>query len=263
MSKFITNIGLPPVTEPQMTQNLSGDVDNSTNWVNYHNQVAEQINSAEFYGNPSELLNSDFNFNVAIAAPVTQADGDGAYVSEKWQIHGAAVATYSIAHTAYTATANDPTGSKEYLQVTISNYTGNGSNSDFYLYQQSAGAQFLRQYQHRNLSFSCNINNNQSANITCRFEYYFFYDGSAPVIKRGSNFTLQPGNNEISDTFMTDDLLGKTVGAAPYIQFRFVFCTLNANTADISILYLKYEIADEATVLYVDHPLERTRIDNS
>lgn len=260
-SNFIPNIGYAPVTEIVIQKKPEGDLDNNQSWIQFHNAVANQINSAAFYGNPSELLNSDFNFNVGVPTPVTQADPDGTYISEKWQVHGAAVATYSFEHVAYGTTDYDPTGSLEYMHFTITNYSGDGSNSDFYIYQQRDGSQYLRQYQERIISCSLNFNNNQNAAVFCRFEIYFFYDGSTPEVFQGKNFSLAPGQNEISDTIQTPTISGKTIGGAPYMQTRFVFCTLNNNTADLNGLYLKTELAEQATVLYVDHALERVRID--
>ncbi|RTL14558.1 MAG: hypothetical protein EKK56_00955 [Flavobacteriaceae bacterium] len=261
---FVANISNPPSKDLFVDKTILGDDTNHRNWIQFMNQVASQINLPNYYGNPSECLNSDFNWQRGIATPVTQANGDGAYISEKWQIHGAAVATYTITSTQYAATADYQSASKYYEHVVVSNYAGNGTLSDFYIYQQTTtGSNFLRLYQLQILNFSTLIVNNQTAAINMKFEILFHYDGSADDLYESNTFDLTPGENYMASDLITSSIANKTVGAGAYVQFRLVFCKLNANTADIDVRYIKCEIANQPTALYVDHALEKTRIDNS
>lgn len=263
-NQFVPNIGNPPSKDLFVDKDFSGEDINHRNWVQWTNAVSNHVNSPAFYGNPSEALNSDFYWQRGIATPITEGDGDGAFFAEKWQIQGAAVATYTITTTAYAADASNQEGSIYYENFNVTNYTGDGSSSDFYAYQQTQSlSAFLRRFQGRFVSMSAIIENNQNKAITARFELFFEYDGSTAERFMGDNFSLSPGNNQVSDQIETPFIEGKTIGAGCYVQFRFVICSLGDNTADFDLTYIKVEIANQATVLYVDHALEKTRIDNS
>ena len=263
-SVFIPTVGNPPSKDLFLDKANDGEHINHRNWVNWTNSISNLINNAEYYGNPSEALNSDFYWQRGITTPITQADGDGAFFAEKWQIHGASVATYTITTTAYAADASDQIGSIYYENFDISNYTGNGSNSDFYAYQRTATQScFLRRFQERIVSMSCNVTNNLPTLASARFEIYFYFDGDTPQRFMGNNFEMQPGFQEVSDQIETIPLAGITIGVAPYVEFRFVICNLENNISQFNLGDLKVEIADQASILYVDHALEKTRIDNS
>lgn len=265
MTKFINQIGNPPIYTPINQTQLKGALANTdmsgeihANWQKYLQQLTNSSNVNNYYGNPSVLLNSDFYWNRAIATPVTQAAGDGAFFSEKWQVQGAGVATYSIAQTAYAGNDSDQIGSTTYIAVTVSSY----SAGEFYLYQRQTGAQFLRRYQNRKLNLSMLAFNNQTASSTLTFEVHFFFDPTAETYS-GQNLILGTAENEFAGAINTPLIGNAAVGAGAYVEFRLRFVTLNSGTASFNIHYIKTEMADEPTILYVDHALEKTRIDNS
>ncbi len=260
-SSLISRVGSPP-RDNFMTKNSNDQNINHNNWTKWTNNLQNVVDSSDYYGFPSICLNSDFNFMSGVPASITQGDGDGALWAQLWSIHGAAVATYTISHSNYASTDYDPTGSLYYVNFNISNYTGNGSLNDFYGYQEQDGLQFLLQFENRIISLSCLVNNLQSKSINAKLQIYFYFNGSTPRVYDGNTFQIPPGISEVSDQITTDDLSQYTVGASPYVQFRLVFCDLGDATANINLSYIKAEISDNATVLYVDHFLEQTRIAN-
>lgn len=227
-------------------------------WQKWFQNVHNITSATNYYGYPSVCLNSDFYWNTAIANPVTQAAGDGAFFSEKWQVQGAAVATYTLTRTTFTGNDADQTGSTVYVNVAVTAWTG----AAFYFYQRQAGAQFLRRYQGRNLFLSAKIRNNNSESIQMIFDVFFYYDTSSASFL-SKELTIHSGENYLSSLIKPDMLTGLTIGGAPYVEFRLKFVTLPSSVADIDMIYIKAEMADYPTPLYVDHALERPRIDNS
>lgn len=265
MTKFINQIGNPPIYTPINQTQLSGAMANAdmsgeihANWQKYLQQLTNASNVNNYYGNPSVLLNSDFYWNTGVASPVTQADGDGAFISEKWQVKGAGVATYTITQEPFAGNATDQIGSTTYLNVNVSSYT----SGDFYIYQRQTGSQFLRRYQSRRLNLSMLAYNNQNASSNLSFEVFFFFDPTS-VTYSGQILMMAENENEIADIINTNFIGSTAVGAGAYVEFRLRFGALNSGTANIDINYIKAEMADEPTILYVDHALERTRINNS
>lgn len=269
MTQFINQLGNPPIytslSQSSFDQTnypgLKGsDMVGSihADWQKWLQQLTTLTNVNNYYGNPSVLLNSDFYWNTGVASPVTQADGNGAFFSEKWQVQGAAVANYSLAQTAFAANDADQIGSTTYIHVTVSSY----SSGDFYLYQRQTGSEFLRRYQGRLLNFSLLANNNQNKTIKLKLEIFFYFNPTSVAYSEGT-VLLNPGQNELSSAINTNFIGTTAVGASPYVEFRLRFSDLVDGTADVNLIYLKAEMADQPTVLYVDHALERTRIDNS
>jgi hypothetical protein len=266
MTGFIRYVSSPP-RDLFIKKDINDKDVNHDNWTKWLNNVQDVLNSPAYYGYPSLCLNSDFNFQSGVPSSINQGNGDGALWAQLWKIHGASIATYTITHTAYSANNdNNSTGSLYYVNFDVTNYTGDGTGSDFYGYQQFNGAQYLQQFQSRIISMSCVINNTQTKSINGKFEIYFNFNESSPDVVdmtySSQVFEIAAGYNEISAQITTDDLSQYTVGASPYMQFRFVFCNLGDNTANINLQYVKAELADDATILYVDHFLEQTRIAN-
>jgi len=265
---FINKIANPPIhstitpaiidsTIPAL-KNQNSQMTIDPDWQKWFQQVNDRVNVNNYYGNPSVLLNSDFYWNRGVTSPVTQADGDGAYFSEKWQVFGASSADYTITKETFDGNSPDQIGSTNYINVYIANYT----SGSLYLYQRQSGAQFLRRYQQRVMNFSLQAFNNQNVSIRLLLEIYFYFDTGHASYSQAV-FFLEPGENEISSIINTEFIGSNSVGASPYVDFRLNIVGLNNNTADFDLIYLKTEIADQPTILYVDHALEKTRIDNS
>lgn len=245
----------------QPLRDLLSSVDNVINadYQKWHQQISDTLNTSNFYGNPSVLLNSDFYWNTGVPTPVTQADPDGTFFSEKWQVNHNGSATFSLAQTAFPANDPDQTGSTTYMNLSVSAYDDSG---DLCLYQRQTGSQFLRRYQGKTNNFSSKIINNGTNTVMTQYQIYYFFDPSDATYIQGT-LALPPGLTELGTGITTPEIGSTSVGAGAYVEYRFVFKTIPGGTADIDIIYLKSEMADNSTVLYVDHALERARIDNS
>lgn len=242
-------------TDP-ISQNSSQKI--HPDWQKWYQAIHNQVSSTNYYGYPSLCLNSNFYWNRGVSSPVTQADGDGAFFSEKWQVHGASAANYTLTQTTFNGDNEDNSGSNTYINVSVSSWNGNS----FYLYQRQSGAQFLRLYQNRNMQLSAKIINNQNDLDSFYFEVYYYYDTGTDRYE-SAVFNLDSGINYVSAEIDIPLIGPQSIGATPYVEFRFVFNNLNNNTADFDLIYIKAEMSDMPTPLYVDAALEKTRIDNS
>lgn len=244
--------GTPQDHHDQQEQSVKSE------WQKWLQQVHNYVSANESYGNPSVLLNSDFYWNDGVTSPIDQGDGNGAFFSEKWQVQGAAVALYTLTRTTISGNSSDNIGSLYYMNVDVTSYSG--TVGDLYLYQQQDGSQFLRRYQNRTINMSAKIVNNGTTSIDLRYQLYYFYDPTDTVTPfQTGTLQIKPGLNEISSALKIPLIGSTSIGASPYIQFRLVI----TQVCNFDLYYLKAEMSDLPSVLYVDHALERVRIDNS
>lgn len=254
MSKFSNiNIGLPPLSKVI-------DKDNNiftphfSNWIT---QVGTQINGPNFYGNPSLLYNSDFNFANGPAIIVNVPDGTE--FSKKWFVVGGSnAATFTLSRVSYDVSGAgipEETGSLYYTTLQINTLP---SSENFLLYQVFTGNQFVRLYQNRDVTFSLKIFNPNSLSLDAKF-FISINDGSTSHTFFGKKFDLVTGNNE-SASLITTDILNTTVTSG-YVAMGIII--LSTCVLPININYIKVEFDNEPTSLYIDHALEAARIANS
>lgn len=265
MTQFIKQLGNPPIYTAINQSNYGSDnfptLKGSdmigsvhADWQKWMQQLTDITNTNNYYGNPSLTVNADFYWNAGVANPVST----DTFFSEKWQVVGAAVATFTLTQTAFAANDSDQIGSTTYIRVQVAAYTSGA----FYLRQRQTGADIVRRYQGRVINFSLLAYNNQSKSIKLGLEIFVFFNPSSTTFSEAV-VQLDPGANELSSAINTDFLGSTAVGANPYVEFRLRFIDLVDGTADFNLIYLKAEIADQPTILFVDHALERTRITNS
>jgi hypothetical protein len=216
----------------------------------FDENVFVTLQALTYVMNPSIVSNANFaTLGPGGTTPITQADGDNAEFSADWKVVGAANATYVITPTAYpnglisgTSPSTIPTSSNYYVNVAISTYNGNG----YYFYQQQNNT--VRKYQTNYLTYGVIIRNNQSKVIKIRMEVFSFYDAASNLVADNTIY-LQPGLNKITSQVLTPKLIGQTIGAGNYTQFRLSFQDLGDGTADIDIYQIKCEFGKASTLL--------------
>ena len=253
MSNFSLQVNQPPIYS-KLNEKDSNSL--NSNWQKLFNQMTNLQNVTEGYGNPSVALNSDFYWNTGVVSPIT-SDG---LISEEWGIYSNAGAsgTYTITKESVPANDLDQTGSLYYLRVQIHTYTGAGDGADFYIYQRQTGNQFLRRYQNRNLSLSTRILNNLTDGFKVQLQYVPNYDPSTETLS-ANVISVDQTTGFYSTTVTTPSLSGKSVGAGASADFRLAIF----GVGDVNLYYIKAEMCDKPTDLYIDHALEKTRIANS
>jgi hypothetical protein len=207
------------------------------------NDQHQGLNSLRFLKNDSVLTNSDFNtLSAAGLTPTTQADGDNFEFIGDWFVFGASNADYTITPTVYPANSTVKSASAHYVDAVVTSHNGDA----FYFYQRQTAT--VRKYQKDYFTYGINIKNNQNKAIKVRLDIFTFYDPTSKLTT-GKPIYLQPGNNLIASTLLTDTLDGITVGAGNYTEFRFNFIDLFDGTADIEMYQLKCEPGQISTPL--------------
>ena len=227
-------------------------------WSRFFNNLFGSVNSLiDASLNSNLMLNGTFHFNDGVSTPVNQVDGDGAYVSEKWQVNGASNADYTITSTQYTLESTHKTTSSYYQDINISNYTG----GDVYLYQVFIGINAVRLVQGRTISFSGVFNNVSANSVSIQFGLYRNYDPSDDLVKSMS-VILKPGFNLVRSSIVVPMPTGITAGASPYLEVR-AYITRFTDACHITAHYIKAEFGANVTPNITDNFIERSRINNS
>lgn len=230
---YVADLINPPNKAPSAEQ--------SYRFNNNVNDVNEALN---FIMNPCILANANFaTLGGSGQTPVTQAAGDGAQISNSWNVFGASNATYSMTSASYPNNSLIQSASAYYEHVQVSTHNGN----DFYIYQRQSNT--VRKYQNNFLTYGLIIKNNQSTVKKIRMQIYSHYDGSTDNPANGAAIYLQPGINNLSSMIQIQSLSGLTVGNGNYSEFRLFFADLYDGTADLEIYQVKCEFGKIQTLL--------------
>lgn len=230
----------------------------SEDWSSWLQTLEETVRELNTQGLSSQTLNPDFNFNTGVGSIITQADANGTYISEKWQVYGNTSGTYYIRQDSYTDTDEDSTGSDKYLYLRWYSY----SSGDFYFYQEFSGAKYIRRYQNKTLTISTSITLTTNDPIKCQLAFYINW-GSDTELLKGNVVKIAPGKNVYYSTFNIPSADKYSTTGTPTIEYRIYWLNHPGGTPYININYIKAELNDKASPLMVDHFLERTRIDNA
>lgn len=211
--------------------------------------------------------NPDFNLlGTNGYTPITETDGNDVEFSDKWNVFSGAGNAYEITPKAYPSVGFSPSGSNNFI-----NFITTVKNSELYFYNKnySTTGQFnsVGQYSGKKITFSTIIKNNNNNNATFNFSAFINdVTGVVSNLIESSSITLRPGYNLGAMTIQIPELRGLAYGANPFIQLRFNLKNLNGDLIDPSldcdIFYLKSEISDNASFLYVDHILEQLICNN-
>lgn len=217
---------------------ITPDVDKHAQYL-FDNSVHDNLAALQYVMNPSILSDSDFSSGGVLT---TQADGDNSEFFDDWFVVGSSVANYTLTPVNYTANSIIQSASPTYSHVQIANYITSG----LYFYQRQSMT--VRKYQQNFLTYGLIIENNQNKKISIEAQVFSYYNPSSVLSRRGTIF-LNPGVNRVTTTLKTESLSGKSVGAAPYTEFRLAFIDLIDGTADLNIYQIKCEFGTVSTLL--------------
>lgn len=261
LSKNYTNF---PNNSSPLREISNGQVRTSFIHEGFYNDTFNLVDSLQNRAFSTELRNPDFNLlGTNGYTPITQADGSGANFSQQWNVFtGGGANAYTITPTPYTMVGYSPSGSNNFVNLAVS-----ALDQALYLYNinYSTTSQFnnVGTYSGKPVTFSTIIENNNDNNATLGFSAFI-----NDVMGLTSNeiefpsLILRPGINVAPMSGKIPDLRGKTLGANPYIEFRFNVKALNNAPLDCNILYLKAELSNYASPLELNHILEQLICDN-
>lgn len=226
-------------------------------WDRWFYNIYSSVNSVSASSfNDNLLLNGNFNYPDNLS--VTQVDGDGAYIAEKWQVNGATTSEYEITSQEYTPAFPFATSSARYQNVNITQNDG-----DFYIYQQLDGLSHVMSVNRRNLAFSGVFNNKTQNDVAVKVAIYRYFD-TEDSLALSRSVMLKPGFNTVRSLISKESLSTNisSVGASPYLQVR-IYLERFDDAAHVAIHHLKLETGAVVTREHTDNALERIRIDNS
>ena len=245
MEKFIN---LPPIHDSV----LKHDNKPTKEWQSWFDDVLRTINNHGFLYNDHLTVNPDFNWSRTKGNTPTVADGE---FVEKWNVKANGM-TFSITPTYYTSTQDSSlTGSERYVNVNITTV----NSSDFIIYQLIPKK--LSKFQGRKITLSAYIKNNDSNKLKAKF--YIGFDltggGTDTYSAESKAVFVNPDSNEIFATIQCPKI--DTDNQTNVITIAIKLFDL-ANPVDVDVYYIKPEISDSSTMLHVEHPLEKYKIDN-
>lgn len=222
-------------------------------WRDWLNSIHSFISTHSFLNNNSHTINPDFHWaRVNGGAPRTT---DGEFM-DNWFVKSNG-STFTITPTIYTNSyPSSQTGSKHYANINITTPTAN----DFEIYQSLPN--YTARFQNKEISTQSLIQNNGSNRFTLR--YYVGFDtnndGTDEHFTRGKGIYVKPGINELGSLLKlpkVDDNNQNTT-----ITLKLLATELN-NPVDFNLFHVKFEDSDMPTPLFVDHTLEKLKIDNA
>lgn len=233
---------------------VSGIPNFTQKWQSWLSDIHRSVNNHNLINNPSIALNSDFNWSRTKGNTPTIADGE---FVDKWNVKANGM-TFAITPTYYTSTQNNSaTGSERFVNLNISGLNAN----DFIIYQSIP--RYLSLLQNKVITFSFYTFNN-SVHKTSIYAYIGFdtdnngtddHQALSKIITLNAN-SKNIGNCSIQCPKITIDNQINVVNLG--IKLKNI-----QNVVNLDIIYLKYEISDTNTDLYIDHALEKLRIDNT
>jgi hypothetical protein len=241
------NIDQPPIRDDI----VEGKSPNRT-WLYWFNSLFRAINDQGALLNTHLLLNPDFHWSRTTGnTPLT---ADGSFV-EQWNIKSNGM-TFAATPTYYTSTTDSSlTGSDRFVNMAISSPNSN----EFSIYQtQSKGLSLL---QNKTLTFSASLRNNIATELKAKF-YIGFDTNNDGIDEHNSEsriFTIPQGFKNLFVSVKTPKIT--TDNQTNNITYALKLQNLSG-IPNFNLYYIKPELSGYQTSIYVDHTLEKLRIDN-
>lgn len=240
----VGNPNNPNVHGSPMIPGVESNADGARDFDLYLQNNFEYLKALRNIAMPSEIIEPDFSVLSAKGLnPTTEVDGDNTEFIGSWFVVGASVATYIITPTQYAANSGVRSASQYYTNMVVNSLVG----SPLYLYQRQLNT--IRKYQTSFLTFSLDIENNNSLPFAMRLDVFTFLDPSNYVTS-SANFAIEEGREQLSATVQLPSIENEPVGAAPYTEFRLQILDLPAGGIDFNLYLLKAEFGEISTPFY-------------
>ena len=214
-----------------------------------------RLSQLEMYGFPSVVLNSDFNFASGGTLPVTESDPSGTTVVDLWLAEYTGSPVFSFQATAYDPSDPNPTASNYYIDAQVSNLGDS-------LRLSQMQPQYVQKYAGQIIYFSAKVYNFGTNSPKIKPSILLSFDGVTEVQYFGPELNLETGINTMTSLIKVGKLEGQPLTNLNYVKFCVYLSDLDGGALSVGLQYFKFELADNATTLYVDHALEKARIDN-
>lgn len=231
---------------------IDDEKDLTYKWQSWINSLRDNIDAHNYLVNEHVVLNPDFNWSRTKGSTPTVADGE---FVEEWNVKANGM-TFSITPTFYTSTTNGSnSGSERYVNVDITVINTN----EFILYQSVP--KMLSAFESKTMTFSSSIYNNGAA---FNVKFYVGFDmtggGTDSYSAESRNIRIDSGYNEINAQFRTPAVATDNQTNVITLAMKLVNLT---NVVDADVFFIKPEFSREPTPLYVNHTIEKLKIDNA
>lgn len=240
---------LPPIQDNALKENGEFNV----RWRDWLNSIHSFINTHTYLNNNSHTLNPDFHWARVNGGAPKSTDGE---FMDQWFVKSNG-STFTITPTIYTDSyPSSQTGSKHYANVAITTPASN----DFEIYQSFPN--YTSRFQNKDISTHSLIRNNGSNRFNLR--YYIGFDtdndGTDEHFIRGKAVHVVPGINEIGNNFKVPEVADNNQNTTITLK---LLATELTDPVNFDLFHAKFEDSDMTTPLFVDHTLEKLKIDNA
>lgn len=222
------------------------------NWQYWFNNIFRSVDAHNALVNSHLALNPDFHWSRTKGNTPTVADGE---VVEQWNVISNGM-TFSATPTYYTNTTfSSQTGSARYINLAITS-----ANSSDFIFKQKI-AKGVSSLQNKDMTFSLGIKNNDSNPIDGLFYVGFDLDnnGTDDYTTTSKKFSIKSGMQNLNLQLRCPKIASENYNN----QITFALKLNNLiNSSNIDLFYIKPEISGYKTPAYVDHTIEKLRIDN-
>lgn len=221
-------------------------------WQAWLSDLVNIINNHSALNNEHVNTNPDFHWSRTKGNTPTTVDGE---FVEKWSVKSNGM-TFSVTPTFYSSTTySSDSGSDRYVNVNISVFNAN----EFVLYQSLPKK--LSKLQSKNITVSGKVKNNTANKVNCYIYIGFDLTGGGvdSYSARSKAILLESGDNNINVTIECPSISVDNQTNVVTVALKLYGIT---NAVNLDVLYIKPEISGAQTALYVDHSLEKYKIDN-
>jgi len=223
------------------------------NWQNWINSIHGKIRTHDFNVNNHIPLNPDFHWSrIHGETPIV---GDGETV-DKWFVKSNGN-SFTLTPTFYTDnTYTSATGSAHYINLTIPS----ALIADFEIYQTLANE--VSKFQNKDIVASVLLKNNTS--VSADIKFYIGYDmdnsGTDDYWDETSAMKITQADSLVYVVIPTTQI--STNNQNHTISMKLLF-TESSAAIDFDLFFIKFELTDQFSGIYVDHTFEKLRIDNA
>lgn len=238
--------------QPPSDDNIVENFKPKRSWQYWFNMLHRVVHSHENLVNSHLVLNPDFNWSRTTGnTPVT---ADGEFV-EEWYVAAGGMG-FTISPFDYSSTQySSQSGSQRFINVNISSANSN----EFHIYQRNKKGVSALQNKDVTFSFAAKSNTVGAIRAKFRIEFDLNNDGIADYSVESKGFTIEPGFNKKFITLRCPEIAAES--SNNYILYALTLYSVVSNT-NFDLFYIKPELTGYDSPLYVDHTLEKLRIDN-
>lgn len=222
------------------------------NWVYWFNALHRSSISRDSLINNHLVLNPDFHWSRTNGNNPTTSDGE---FVEQWSVSSEGMG-FIISPFDYSTTQfNSQSGSQRYVNIVI-----NAANSNkFHIYQRQKQGVSLLQNKDVTFSFAAKSNTLGAIRAKFRIDFDLNNDGTSDYFAESKEFLIEEGFNKKFITLRCPQINDENPNN--HIWYDLILSSVVSGT-NFDLFFIKPELTGYNSPLYVDHTLEKLRIDN-